>query len=729
MKTSLLCLLLLPALVACSSQETREAPVPEGLVRSAAEAAPGGARQPEKASPAEEDAEPSVYLGNDRVVNMPDAPPPVRLSGEAVSLNFEQAPVTEVVHSILGDILGLDYVIEHPLKGELTLRTRTPVPRSQLLPILESLLQANGATLVRDPNERYFIGPAGSLDSLMPGLDSPDTEGAGYRHIIVPLSYISATGMAEILAPVAPESAFVRVDSARNLLVLAGTRNQLDGWLDIVTTFDVDQLQGMSVGIFPIRHSTVEDIRAALAHLLGAGEGGGEMAGGDLTRVVRVMPLENLNSILVVTPRSHYIEQVRTWVERLDRPQGGSGEATLHVYSVQNGSASHLADMLSRIFGGGGAGGGGKAGGKDSGVAPGLDAMSTGAGAGGGSFKAPDTGQSAAASSFDLGDDVRIVADEYNNALLVHAPYREFVKIESALRELDVIANQVLIEASIIEVTLTDDLEYGVEWFLEDSLGGGRTGTAGLNLGEGGSIGPSTPGFSYSITNSAGVLRGVINALAERSLINVISTPSVMVLDNHTAAIHVGDQQPVRSAISITDGGRETSSIEYRDTGVKLQVTPSVNAGGLVTMDISQAVTDVGQVDTATGQRSFLERNVSSRVAVRTGESVVLGGLIRDNQSTGKLGVPILHQIPVIGNLFGRTSNNSNRTELLVFITPRVLRNEQDLRDVSTEMRSRMKGLKHFDDLPTGAGAQAEQPDVSGEETAEAAEQAARLAD
>lgn len=173
-----------------------------------------------------------------------------------------------------------------------------------------------------------------------------------------------------------------------------------------------------------------------------------------------------------------------------------------------------------------------------------------------------------------------------------------------------------------------------------------------------------------------------------------------MVLDNHTAAIHVGDQQPVRSAISVTDGGRETSSIEYRDTGVKLQVTPSVNAGGLVTMDIAQAVTDVGQVDTATGQRSFLERNVSSRVAVRTGESVVLGGLIRDNQSTGKLGLPFLHEIPVIGNLFGRTSNNSNRTELLVFITPRVLRNEQDLRDVSSEMRARMKGLKHFDDLP-----------------------------
>lgn len=706
MKNIPMCFLLL-GLVACSNQEVRDIPaLPERPTESSStvQSVPAQALETE-----EEASEPTIFLGNDRVVNMPDAPPAVRLEGKAVSLNFEQAPVTEVVHSIMGEILELDYVIEHPLKGQLTLRTRTPVPRDQLLPILESLLQANGATLVRDPNGRYFIGPAGSLDRLMPAFDSPDSEGAGFRHIIVPLSHISATGMAEILKPVAPDSAFVRVDSGRNLLVLAGTRNQLDGWLDIVGTFDVDQLQGMSVGIFPIRHSTVEDIEVALQHLLGGGEGAGELAGADLTRVVRVMPLENLNSVLVVTPRAHYIEQVRTWIERLDRSPEGTGEPSLYVYSVQNGSASHLAGMLSQIFGGGGGtGGSGKSGGRDSGVAPGMDAMDTGSGSGGDSgFKAPSTGGGTGSSSFQIGDDVRIVADEYNNALLVYAPYREYIKIESAMRQLDVIANQVLIEASIIEVTLSDELEYGVEWFLEDSLGGGRTGTSTLNLGEGSQITPRAPGFSYSITNSAGVLRGVINALAERSLINVISTPSVMVLDNHTAAIHVGDQQPIRSAISVTDGGRETSSIEYRDTGVKLQVTPSVNAGGLVTMDIAQAVTDVGSVDTATGQRSFLQRNVSSRVAVRSGESVVLGGLIRDNQSQGKLGLPFLHDIPVIGNLFGRTTNNSNRTELLVFITPRVLRNEQELRDIGVEMRTRMKGLKHFDDLPQGALGQA----------------------
>ncbi len=659
---------------------------------------------PAEADLPENDPQAVVFQGNDRVIRVPPARPPVQLDGAAVSLNFEQAPVTEVVHSILGDILGLDYVVEHPLKGELTLRTRTPVARDQLLAILESLLQANGITMVRDPNDRYFVSGSKNLPSLMPAFGSADSSGAGFRNIIVPLSYISASGMAEILVPVAPESAFVRVDNTRNLLVLAGTSNQIDGWLDIIATFDVDQLQGMSVGIFPLKHSTVEDINAALAHLLGGD--GADGGAGNLAQVVRVMPLERLNSILVVTPRSHYIDQIRTWISRLDQSQDADGEPALYVFNVQNGSATHLAGMLSSIFGGGGAGTGGRSSARDSGVAPGLDSMSIGRGSGGGSgnFDAPDTGGSTpTGGSFNIGDNVRIVADEYNNALLVYAPRREYLKVESALRQLDVIANQVLIEASILEVTLSDDLEYGVEWFLQNSLSRGRTGNALLALGDSSNLGGRVPGFSYTIANQAGTIRGVINALAEKTLVNVLSAPSVMVLDNHTAAIHVGDQQPVRSAQTITDGGTSTTSIQYVDTGVKLEVTPSVNAGGLVTMDIQQSVTDVGPVDTATDQRSFLERNVSSRVAVRSGESVVLGGLIRDNQSSGKLGLPFLHSIPILGNLFGRTSIAATRTELLVFITPRVLRNEQDLRDVTLEMRSRMKGLHFFDDLPHGA--------------------------
>lgn len=647
--------------------------------------------------------QPSLYPGTDTAVNMPAARPPIRLEGEAVTLNFEEAPLTEVVHSILGDTLGLDYVVEHPIDGTVTLRTRSPIPRDQLLPILESLLQSNGALMVRDPNDRYFVSASPNVAALSPTFSSPQSQGAGYSNVIVPLSYIGAREMSEILRPVAPEEAFVRIDTNRNLLVLAGTRNQVSGWMDIISTFDVDQLAGMSVGIFPLDNSLAEDINTALGELLGTTGEGEQATSTPLAGLVRVVPIERLNSILVVSPRAHYIEQIRTWIERLDQAQNSSGEPTLYIYPVQNGNAVQMAELLSGIFGG--RGNTTATGNQNSGVAPGLSQMTTGS-----DTSMPDTGsEQSRGGNFDLGDNIRVVADNFNNALLIYAPRQEYTRIRSALERLDIVPTQVLIEASIIEVTLNDDLQFGVEWTFRDNFSNGRTGTGTLNLGGGNSIGPNVPGFSYSLTDNAGAVRAVVNALAEKSLVNVLSTPSIMVQDNHTAAIHVGDQQPVQSAIQMSEIGT-TTSIEYRDTGVKLQVTPSVNAGDLVTMDILQSVTDVGPIDPATQQRSFLERNVSSRIAVRSGESVVLGGLIRDNASRGRAGLPFLQDIPVVGRLFGTTTNNNSRTELLVFITPRVLRNEQDLRDISVEMRTRMQGLQHFDDLPTAIGVETIQP-------------------
>ena len=213
---------------------------------------------------------------------------------------------------------------------------------------------------------------------------------------------------------------------------------------------------------------------------------------------------------------------------------------------------------------------------------------------------------------------------------------------------------------------------------------------------------PVVPGFSYAITNSLGDISAVLNALAEESLVNVISTPSVMVLDNHTAYIHVGDQVPIQTGTAITDGGTSIEQITYRDTGVKLSVTPTVNAGGLVVMGIEQSVTDVGTIDIASGQRSFLERTINSRVAVRSNESVVLGGLIRENTQEGSSGVPWLYKLPVVGSLFGTTDISSRRTELLVIITPRVLFDAEDLREVSREMRSRMRGFELIDESSSG---------------------------
>ena len=676
-------------LAGCASQSPSPAPLQNTASESANNPRAASQSQVAQGAEAEVAAESGsegrgiVYPGTDQAVDMPEPRPPINLYGDAVSLNFEEAPLSEVVHSILGDILGLDYIVEHPVKGNVTVRTRSPIPREQLLPILESLLHNNGALLVRSPNDLFFISGAQNGSKMVPSFQGPDGAVAGYSNVIVPLQFVGAAEMAEILGPVASPTAFVRVDPKRNLLVLAGTQLQLEGWLDIVATFDVDQLAGTSVGIFPITRGTVEDVFLEVEHILNTTEGGSGIAS-----MVRVLPVERLNSILVVSPRATYIDTVGQWVKQLDSVEEPASEATLHVYEVVNGDAAQMATLLSTIFADGGGAGGGAS--QKSQVAPGMNSQRSGG------MPSTGAGQSMGGSSFKLSDTVRVVSDDYNNALLVYASPYEYGKIEKILEKLDVIATQVLIEASIVEVTLNDDLQYGLEWTFRNGIGSNYQGKGDLNL----SGAEALSGFSYTVSNSAGEFRAVVNALADKSLVNVISTPSVLVLDNHTAAIHVGDQQPIQSRQSVTDGGVSQTSIEYKDTGVKLDVTPSVNDGGLVTLDVVQSVTDVGPVDAATGQRSFTDRMVSSRIAVRSGDSVVLGGLIIDNESSGKSGVPLLMDIPVLGSLFSTTANTSKRTELLIFITPRVVESSDELRLLSDEMRDRMRGLKSFEDLP-----------------------------
>jgi general secretion pathway protein D len=431
-----------------------------------------------------------------------------------------------------------------------------------------------------------------------------------------------------------------------------------------------------------------------------------------------VVPVKRLNSILIVTPRSHYLDTVGAWIERLDGLPDSKFEKRLYVYPVQNTSASRLAELLNRIYAdefvevrsSRSGSTGGERGGADrsrAGVAPGMSAETLGTGSGGigkSSFAAPSsTGPGGSISSVGalsgMGggvsslENVRVVADDDNNALLIHATGKQYDLIKTAMEQLDVVATQVLIEASILEVTLTDELRYGLEWSFNNNIGDDYDGVGVLAAAAGGPA-AIAPGFSYAITNSVGDIKAVLNALSEQSLVNVISTPSVMVLDNHTAFIHVGDQVPTFDQQTETDGGRITQSVTYKDTGVKLTVTPSVNAGGLVTMDVEQSVTDVGPIDAATGQRAFLERNIMSRVAVRSSESVVLGGLIRENASNAESGIPFLHQLPVLGPLFGSTAKDDRRTELLVIITPRALYSESELRQVSDEMRSQIRNME-----------------------------------
>lgn len=706
-----------------------------------------------KPEPVDSASRPMIYKGNDLMVRQPKPAASIeQKAGGMVALNFEQVPLTDLVQSILGKLLKVDYSIDAPLKGDVTLHTAEPVPADRLLSILESFLLANGALMVKGSDGIYHIGPTDTIRGMPAGVSNMNALPSGYTTVIIPLHYIAAKQMAEILKPLAPAQAFVRVDNARNLLMLAGTGEQIKDWMRVIQSFDVDMLKGMSVGIFPIEYGSVTEIGTAVNALLSNGEG----ESGSLSGLVKVLPLKRLNSLLIVTPRAHYLDTVKTWIDRLDKPPENSLEPTLYVYPVQNGSAVHLAKLLNDIYSGGG--GGASAGATDSGVAPGMQTSSIAASGAGGLGSSPTngglnsgvtggglngataggigslggstasggimgggggllggagttsgtSGQPAQTASVSLkgdsGSEIRVVADSQNNALLIYARRQDYQKIVNALRRLDVEPVQVLIEASIVEVTLTGSLQYGLEWYLQGSLGSGLQGAAGLNFNTTGSIAPSQPGFAYTITNGGGVVRAVLSALADKSLVKVISSPSVMVLNNNTATIQVGNQQPIQSGQNIISNGIVSNNFTYKDTGVILSVTPSVNAGGMVRMVIQQGVTDVGAIDSATGQRTFLQRQINTKVEVHSGQTVTLGGLIRNNVTNGKSGIPLLGDIPYLGNLFSTTSQADDRTELLVMITPRILRNQQDLGDITREMKDRMSSLESLVDQANYTG-------------------------
>lgn len=714
------------------------------------------------------ESQPRTIVGNDTVIAPPKAY--VAPAGNRTSYKFEDAPIAEFATLVLRDVIKADYVLHPPLSGSVTLSTGAEVSPDQALLLLEGALQANGLVMARDTRGTYHVGKPEALRTIVPGVRQAVSGGTlppGAGAIIVKLNYIGASEMAAILRPMASPEAIVRVDNLRNLLVLAGNRTQAEGWLDLISTFDVDLLKGMSVGVFPLKYVSAKDVEAALAVLAGgggaadsgsspapAGRARGAAPGaaaqsapssgdvGMMTGAFRVLPIDRINSILVVTPRAAYLEEARRWIDKLDQPGGGGSDPQLFIYQVQNVNARHLASVLGGIFSDGRSSGSTTPF-STSGVAPGLGGATgssqvqtnafantgfrtnTGtSGATGGSLGAGRSG-GLGGSTGSFGQQqqqgqaqgqqgsvvasiggIRIMADELNNSVLVYSTRAEYEKIEATLKRLDLPLTQVLIEASIVEVTLTDDLNYGLQWAFNDSRSGtdytGRGVLSGLGQGV---LGNAAAGFSYTLKNPAGEIRAVLNALSKKTSVKVLASPSLMVLDNHTASIAVGTQTPIDAGESVTSDGIIRTSVQYKDTGVNLIVTPSVNAGNVVTMQVDQSVTDVGAQGSTGGsgaasQPTFLQRQLSSKLAVRSGESIVMGGLIQTNSSTTKSGVPVLHKIPVIGNLFGSTLDTGVRTELLVVITPRVVRSDIDIREVSDDLRDRMRGLAPRQEAP-----------------------------
>jgi len=632
----------------------------------------------------------SIKAGTGEFVGRVSAPPAdVDTTPGDVTLNFDGTDIREVVKVILGDLLGVNYVLDPGVQGTASLQTGRPLRREHLLPTLETLLRMNNAALISRAGS-YQVVP---LTNAVQGKVSPqlgETDRAlpnGYSVQVVPLRYIGAEEMSKILQPLAPEGSVVRVDTLRNLLLIAGTGPEMGNLLDTVRVFDVDWMAGLSVGFFTLEYASAGDVVKQLETLL-ADETGNPFKG-----LFRFIPVASANSLLVISPRESYLRQVKDWIERLDLADAsGEGAERLFVYRVKHGDAQGLADILTQLFSG------------DEprtrrvgGVAPGLRPATIQSRPGEEGQDRPATSQPAVASSIELSAPVSIVADVVNNSLLIRASARDYKMILDALKQLDLVPLQVLVEATIVEIALTGNLQYGVQW---QFFGKKDDYTSDLSLVNSatGTIAKSFPGFNWAVIVSPDQIRAVLSALASNGLVNVLSSPSVMVLDNQTAKIQVGKSVPILTSQSqgtaTTD--RIVNSIEYRDTGVMLTVKPRVTPGGLVQMEIEQEVSTAEPVASDAGVQSpeIATRNITSTVAVRSNQAVVLGGLIEDSRSDTKQGIPGLYSLPVVGGLFGESKKRAQRRELVVVLVPRVIASDQDVETVSNEFRRKVTGLK-----------------------------------
>jgi general secretion pathway protein D len=617
-----------------------------------------------------------IFQGTGRVVGGRSVRSDAPQDGD-IMLNFVNADVKDVVRTVLGEILKANFAIDPKVQGTITLQTSQPINQNAVLPVLESALRLNGLGLVRS-GDLYSVVQAGDVARLGPSLGGrssiamADQPGFGLR--VVPLSYVAAEEVAGLLRSFMPQDSIIRTIPSRNVLLLGGTQNEIATMVETIGIFDVNWYAGMSFGLFTPRNVEAKTIIKELEVIFGLAV---KQAG---TPPIRIVPVERINAILTIAANAATLREVESWVERLDRG-AENVDARVYVYYVQNGRAADLANVLTGLFDDGGASSR-RPPGSSQDRSVNTQMLDT----------APRPDEVAGDAGIRVGTGsgkLRLKADEVNNALLVLATPREYRVIEAALSKLDVPPMQVMIEAVVAEVTLTDELRYGVQWLFQP---GAQSFT--LSQASSGSVSSVFPGFSAVLRHGDNI-RAVLSALEGITTVNVVSSPKLMVLNNQTATLQVGDQVPIatQSAVSVGAAGAPVvNTIQFRDTGVILKVTPRVNEGGLVLMDISQEVSDVARTTTSNlDSPTIQQRKLASSISVNTGETIALGGLIRDRRNDGSSGIPLLKDVPIFGNLFKTTTETTTRTELLVLITPQVVRTPTDIRRVTQELRDRLR--------------------------------------
>lgn len=669
--------------------------------------------------------EAQIVLGTGTFANLPrlkkrlaSTIPP----GDPVTLDFEQVEVRDVLRTVLGELLKQSYTVEPGVEGTVTLKTGKAIARDDVLPVLADALQLAGVALIE--RDGIFLALPADKATQQATLGGA----AGIVTRIVPIRYVAIPDLETVLQPLTPAGTTIQADPTRRLLIMTGPAQELAQVQEYISIFDADFMQGMSFAIVPVRYGRARDIAVEANAMLAT-------VNPSAKDVVRVMPLGRLNSILVASWQPAYIRSVYDWVERLDKGDEGS-EPRIYVYRVRNGQATELGRVLSEALGisggssggtgssspgfgiGGLAGRGGLGDSYDRGiVGDGIDPVPAGSPVASSDLAAPALPESPLAAGSTATppqegrpeDVIRLSVDRANNALVIVANPQIYAEIESALEKLDVPPLQVLIEATIAEVTLNDNFALGLQYAFQSGNFSAilapnvkATSTDTTSSGSGAGAIPGFPGLGYvqgtNVLYSTTGANVLLSALAEKTNVRVLSSPNLMILNNGMAHLQVGSDVPTvtqTSTSNLSPNAPTVNSVNYRGTGIMLQVRPRVSDDGLVIMDIKEEISQPVTTTTSTlDSPTIQQRQVTSSVAVRDGETIALAGLIEERTGRNNGGVPWLKDIPGLGLLFGTRAETRERTELLVLITPQVVRTGIESEAVTQELRERLQQLK-----------------------------------
>jgi general secretion pathway protein D len=603
-----------------------------------------------------------------------------------VALNLENADLYQVLR-IIGSELRINYMVDPAVKGTVTINTSGSISRADLFSVLESILQVNGAAIVKQGGY-YRIVPAGDAKvqpvplEFAKSPEAPPAVGETFVLQVFPMHFVAAAEMGKILAPFISPAGQVIINEKGNILLVLETPPKLKQVTDLLSVFDSSTFSRQRVRLYQVSNNSAKSMIKELQDVFG----GYSLTG---TSAIRFVSIDSLNAVLAISPDPEAFKDIEAWVHQLDQPPQQVGEQNF-VYAVQNAKASDLRDILFELYGGSIQ----KPQEKTISIIPPNPMVSP---------AAIEEAEKAANPQVPerIQGRLHIMADQKNNALIIQASPHDYEIVKRTIAQLDILPRQVLIEAKIYSVELTGDLSLGISYYLgqKSSLPGPTPLNTNGSFAAGQSPG-SLLASTFAILSATRGLQMFLNATDQRSRVRVLSAPSILVTDNTSARIQVGSSVPVPIGSALTpvqSGGSSVfaQTIQYEDTGVILTVTPHINASGVVSMILTQEVSTA--VPNTTSQIVAPVINKSSfqtSVVLADGEPLALGGIITTTTTVSTDRIPVLGGIPYVGALFGTTTKKTDRNEIVLILTPHVLQNLPQAAAQSQDFIDKMRETK-----------------------------------